>query len=229
MPDWSDGLDISGRHRNYTCHLPAHVASPQALVVVLHGRNLTVAEMRRITHFDTIADRYGFLVVYPEGYGRSWNDGRGNTPAQQDGVDDVSFVRSLIDRLVEQHAIDPSRVGSTGISNGGVMCHRLGLELGDRIAAIAPVAGTMPVIFSEVTPLHAVSVLSIHGTHDRAMPVEGGSAHGLARALLALGGIRTPAGPVLSLMDTADRWRLIDRCANPTTGHPLFTAASDPT
>ncbi len=138
MPDWSDTLDVDGR-RSYTCHLPAQVTVPVALVVALHGRNLTVDEMRRITHLDTIADRHGFLIAYPEGHGRSWNDRRGNSPAEQEGVDDVRFIGRLIDRLVEQHGIAPDRIGVTGLSNGAVMCHRLGLELGDRIAVIAPV------------------------------------------------------------------------------------------
>src|SRR5579884_351693 len=229
MSDWSDELIIGGHHRSYRCHLPGDDAAPDALVIALHGRNLSVDEMRLVTHLDAIADRYDVLVTYPEGHRRSWNDGRGNTPAERDDVDDVRFIQCLIDRLIDQYGIDPACVGATGLSNGAVMCHRLGLELGDRISVIAPVAGTMPVALAHVTPPYAVSVLQVHGTRDRVTPIAGGRAHGLGRVLLALRGVRAPAGPILSLKETADRWRAIDRCADRGTGESLAASALDPT
>jgi hypothetical protein len=36
--------------------------------------------------------------VYPEGYRRSWADGRGKTPADQAGVDDVGFINALLEQ-----------------------------------------------------------------------------------------------------------------------------------
>lgn len=110
-----------------------------------------------MTHLDAVADRHGVVLIYPEGYRRSWNDGRGNTPAEREGVDDVTFIRSLIDHLIETMGIDPARVGVAGLSNGGVMCHRLGLALSGRIAGIAAVAGLLPVSLAGMMPDHAVS------------------------------------------------------------------------
>lgn len=200
MPDVVDAIVVDGRRRTYSLHVPAaSTGTARPLVIILHGRRSTGPEMARLTHFDAVADRYGFVAAYPDGYGHSWNDGHGNTPAERQGVDDVGFVRGLIDRAAEQVGADPTHVGVTGLSNGGVMCHRLGLELGDRIAAIAPVAGPMPAALAHIVPAHAVSVLLIHGTADRAIPIGGGRT--------ILGG-----PPVLSAADTVGRWRAVDGC-----------------
>jgi polyhydroxybutyrate depolymerase len=230
MPAWVDAIQIEGRNRNFTCHVPPGPSTEsRPLLIALHGRNLTVEEFRRITHFDAIADRHGFVLVYPEGYRRSWNDGRGNTPAEREGVDDIAFIRTLIEHLTETVGIDPARVGVTGLSNGGVMCHRLGLKLSDRIAGIAPVAGLMPISLAGVMPDHAVSVLLIQGDRDTSMPIMGGRAHGRARLLLFLGGVRTRAGPVLSLDATVARWRAINGCTHETRRDPLPASREDPT
>lgn len=230
MADWTDALEVNGRRRCFHYHVPSEpVGEPRPLLIALHGRNLRIEEMRRITHLDEVADTHGFGVIYPEGYQRSWNDGRGNTRAELDGVDDVAFIRRLIDHLGRLHEIDSSRVGVTGLSNGGVMCHRLALELGDRIAAIAPVAGLMPVALADVVPEYAVSALLIQGDRDQFMPIQGGQAHGKARLLLFMGGVRIPAGPVLSLAETVARWRAVDRCRLDAVRDDLPAREGDPT
>jgi polyhydroxybutyrate depolymerase len=187
--------------------------------------------MRWITHFDTIADRHGFAVVYPEGYDRSWNDGRGFTPAEQQGVDDVAFIHALIARMADQHTIDRSHVASTGLSNGGVMCHRLALELGNEISVIAPVAGPMPRALGGRTPPYAISVLLIHGTADCFLPIEGGRSLAARRRLLwmILSDARLPGGEVMSLSETAARWRAIDGCETETFRNLLPPTRGDPT
>ena len=57
------------------------------------------------------------------------------------------------------------------MSNGGMMCYRLAAELSDRIAAIAPVAGTMAI--AEAKPNRPVPVMHFHGTADRIVPFAG--------------------------------------------------------
>jgi polyhydroxybutyrate depolymerase len=99
--------------------------------------------MIRLTGFDAVADRHGVIGVYPDGVGRSWADGL-NTPAERAGVDDVAFIRALIDRVTRQYANDPHRVYAAGMSNGAMMTELLGCRLANRVAAIAPVAGPMP-------------------------------------------------------------------------------------
>ncbi len=217
MPDVVDSIDVAGRRRTYAFHVPDGPAVPaRPLIVVLHGRRSNGLEMRRLTHFDAVADRFGFVVAYPDGHRHSWNDGHGNTPAEREQVDDVAFIRRLIDRLADQAGAHPERAGVTGLSNGAMMCHRLGLELGDRITAIAPVAGPMPVALAQVAPAHAVSMLLIHGTSDRAIPIGGG------RTILG--------GPhVLSVADTVARWCAIDGCETETAHETLPASGRDRT
>jgi len=117
-------------------------------VIALHGGRGRGKSTERLTGLSAVADREGFLVVYPDGVGRTWNDGRNleTFPAMKEDIDDVGFIEHLIDHLIENHDVDPSRVYVTGISNGGHMSHRLGVELAHRLAAIAPVAATMPTL-----------------------------------------------------------------------------------
>ena len=224
-------MNVDGLVRTAVCHLPADAPpGPRPLLLVLHGRRITDVEMRRWTRFDALADRHGFVVAYPQGYRQSWNDGRGNTPAARDGVDDVGFIRRLVDHLVEQVGVDPERIAATGLSNGGGMCHRLALALGDRIAAMASVAGLLPASLASVTPACAVSVLLIHGTADPVQPIAGGRPRGLyARILTKLMRGRARGSPLLSLDATAARWRAINRCGGEEGRTWLPATGDDPT
>ncbi|MGH2447268.1 MAG: alpha/beta hydrolase family esterase [Chloroflexota bacterium] len=187
----SETIEVDARPRRFVVYRPVTAAAERLpLMIALHGRNLTVREFRRISRLDAVADRHGFVVVYPEGYRRSWNAARGNTPAERAGVDDVAFIRAIIDRLGEEDEIDRARVCVTGLSNGGVMCHVLGIELSEWIPVIAPVAGLMPEALVNRAPDHAVSVMLIQGDRDRLMPIEGGLARGSGRLLLLLSGVR---------------------------------------
>ena len=102
----------------------------------------------------------------------TWNGGNCCGYAQWNKVDDVGFTRALLDDLAKVVNVDAKRVFATGISNGGIMCYRLASELSDRIAAIAPVAGTMGT--KTCNPKRPVSVMHFHGTDDKFLPFKGG-------------------------------------------------------
>ncbi|HJY87163.1 MAG TPA: hypothetical protein VKE24_10035, partial [Candidatus Acidoferrales bacterium] len=118
-----------------------------------------------------------FLVAYPSGTGRSsrmptWNSGNCCGYAMENKVDDVAFIRALIDNLEHNYSVDPRRIFVTGISNGGMMSYRIGCELADQIAAIAPVEGAQNI---DCWPSGPVSVILFHGSKDRLVPFRGGS------------------------------------------------------
>ncbi len=87
-------------------------------------------------------------------------------------VDDVGCTRAVLDDLAKAANVDAKRVFATGISNGGIMCYRLASELSDRIAAIAPVSGTMGT--AACNPKRPVSVMHFHGSDDKFVPFNGG-------------------------------------------------------
>jgi polyhydroxybutyrate depolymerase len=189
-------LSVDGLERHFRWYRPAKPAASPPLVFVLHGSMGDGREARRMTYyeFDRLADRHGFLAVYPDGLERHWNDCRraATYTANTKNIDDVGFFGKMIDFFVaEQHA-NPDRVYATGISNGGQLAYRLALELPDRIAAVAPVAASLPddANFDCERSGKPIAVLIMNGTEDPMNPYEGGDA--------ALYGIWASRGTVLS-------------------------------
>lgn len=159
--------------RSYLLHVPPGLKSPAPLVLALHGGGGTGAQFERWTKFSQLADREGFLVAYPDGIGKNWNDGRQDVQAQafRDKVDDVAFLRAVVDDVARQQPVDRSRIYATGASNGGFMSSRLGIECPDLFAAVAPVIGGIP---EGLQPTHPMPVLIIQGTEDPLVPYNGG-------------------------------------------------------
>lgn len=174
--DSSQSMRFGGLDRSWIVHLPAHYDASRKwpLVLVFHGLFGTSSQMEDLTGFDAVADRDGFIVVYPQGIKRSWAAGV-NAPADNEGVNDVGFTAALLDRLEKQYPIDPRHVVATGFSNGAHLSQLLGCRLADRFSAIAPVSGEMPPDEpGNCHPSRPISVVSFHGTADPIDPFEGG-------------------------------------------------------
>src|SRR6185503_16612365 len=78
-------------------------------------------QQRNLSGWAAVADREGFIMVYPNGSSNAWNVGRCCPPAADQGVDDVAFVRAVIERLKVDACIDEKRIFASGCSNGGGM------------------------------------------------------------------------------------------------------------
>ncbi len=178
--DATRSLVYAGIERKYVLHIPPgyDAAHPTPLVLAFHGIGLNAEEMIRISGLSKQADAAGFIVVYPNGTGetKSWNGGHCCGEAAKNNVDDVGFVRALIDQLAALTKIDTQRIYATGFSNGAIMVYRLACELSDRIAAIGPVAATQILDDQNLCrPARNVSVIHFHGTADRLNPYDGGT------------------------------------------------------
>jgi len=173
-------LDYHGDERSYLIYVPPNYRPEAAtpLVLVLHGGFGNAEMMVDITGFDELAEKRNFVVVYPNGSGRrfgehyTWNAGNCCGYAQEKGVDDVGFIKALLDRLESRFNIDRKRVYATGVSNGGMLAYRLACEIPERFAAIAPVAATLAV--ERCNPDELIPILHIHGTGDENVPYTGG-------------------------------------------------------
>jgi polyhydroxybutyrate depolymerase len=119
------------------------------------------------------ADAAGFIVAYGNGLMSSWNAGACCGDSMTAMVDDVGFLRALVEHLHTQLCIDPARVYSTGMSNGGFMSHRLACEASDLVAAVGPVSASngMPAC----DPGRPVPVLMFNGTADPLVAYQGGT------------------------------------------------------
>lgn len=165
-------LNLGGLERSYFVVVPPNRGGPLPLVLALHGYGGSAAGLEGNSRLDEEGIKGGFVVVYPDGVGQSWNAGICCGAALSEKVDDVGFIKQLIDRLEHDYRIDAKRVFVTGLSNGGMMAYRVGCEIPDRVLAIASVSGTMAI--ADCHPLRAISVFEVHGTGDTSIPYAGG-------------------------------------------------------
>jgi polyhydroxybutyrate depolymerase len=169
-----------GRNRTYHLYVPTTLPAKAPLLVALHGGTGWGTQFERNSGFDGLAEANGFIVVYPDGIGvgadgtqlRTWNGGSCCGPAVKQQVDDVAFIRLLVQHLESEHDIDPARVFATGHSNGGILAYRLACELSDVIDAIGVQSSSLEV--STCAPPMLVSALQIHGAADQNIPIDGG-------------------------------------------------------
>lgn len=223
-------IRVDGRERGYLVDLPPAYDGRRALplVIVFHGGGGSGRQVRRQTGMTELARHEGFIAVYPNGTSRrgpllTWNAGTCCGSAQDRRIDEMAFVRAMLDSLRATLRIDPARVYATGISNGGMMAYLAACSPGVRIAAVGVVAGELTV--DDCRPARPVSVLAIHGTADDHLPFDGG---------------RGPASldphdtrPVSYAVDT---WRRVDACPSTLTvtregvvTHTRYAACADGT
>lgn len=208
----SYSLESGGMRRTYLLHVPPSYdgSKPYPLVIGFRGHGGQGANQKKMSGMDAVADRDGFLVAYPDGLDRGWNDGRGIN----EGIDDVGFTRDMVSEIKSEYRINPEMIYATGISNGGFMSFRLACEAPDLVAGIAPVAALMSVPLEESnTSTTPVSVLLVNGTDDPLVPWKGGE----------IGGRLGERGEGLSTQATIDYWVALDGCS--TT--PVVTKLPD--
>ncbi|MFA6216457.1 MAG: PHB depolymerase family esterase [Candidatus Omnitrophota bacterium] len=175
-------IRFSGLKRTYLIYIPPSYDKTKSmpLVIALHGGGGTAKHMIKLTlgGFNALADKKGFIVAYPDGIEKNWNDGRSAQEtgyrAHRENIDDVGFISALIDHLIEEFNIDPRRVYVTGMSNGAMMSYRLACQLSEKITAIAPVTGNIPQnLCAACLPSMPISVLAINNVEDPLMPWAG--------------------------------------------------------
>jgi polyhydroxybutyrate depolymerase len=172
-------LAVDGRTRSYLVHVPPSYdgSSPWPALLAFHGATSNARLMEVFSGVSDKADQAGFLAVYPNGTGNlpnvlTWNAGNCCGYAVKNRIDDVAFVRALLDDLHGKANLDPRRVYAAGMSNGAGMVFRLAHEMADRFAAIATVAGALGL--ERVAPARPLSVIHFHGTDDAFAPFTGG-------------------------------------------------------
>ncbi|MCB1153737.1 MAG: poly(3-hydroxybutyrate) depolymerase [Deltaproteobacteria bacterium] len=208
--DHNIDFKVDGKERKAIVHVPPEAKSGKSLplVIALHGGGMNMNHMQRYSGLDKTADKYGFIVAYPNGTGRgkwakvaTWNAGYCCGQAKKKGVDDVAMVKKLISEVDGKAGVDRKRVYVTGISNGGMLTYKVGCELSDEIAAIAPVAGAQSRSFS-CKAKNPVAVLAIHGTQDQNVPFNGG-----------VGSNSKSKVDNNSVADNLAMWRKVNGCA----------------
>jgi polyhydroxybutyrate depolymerase len=195
-------LTFQGIERPYLLHNAAR-GTPRPLVVALHAWDQPTWHLRESWTMDAVAEREGFTVVYPRSLKGRWSyvDTRSvPLPNGEGAVDDLGFLRALIDRLVEDKIADPSRIYAAGVSNGALMTWTLVCGLADRLAAAAPLlSGMVERQAEQCRPSRLVPLIVVAGTEDWTQPYDGGI---------------QPGHRLLSIPETLEIWRRRRGCLN---------------
>lgn len=197
-------FDHGGRTRTARIHVPESYdpTVPAMLVFNFHGFTSNGQQQEEYTRMSAASDARGFIAVHANGFETSWNAGACCGAARDQGVDDVGYVMALLTRLEEEYCIDPRRVYSTGMSNGGFLSYRLACERADRFAAIASVTGMLGLDSADCNPSRPVPVLHIHGTED---------------GIVRYGGGQTSVGTFVSAAASVGHFRTVNGCASEAT------------
>ncbi len=176
-------LTVDGRERTYIVQAPERPKDKLPVVFFFHGGGGR-GERMAAKGFRGMVARENFLAVYPSGWKNHWNDGRraARIAAQTGNVDDVKFVRAVVDDLEKRYPIDRSRIFATGVSNGGIFSHYLAAKAADLFAGIAPVIGGLAEpVAATFRPSDPISLLVIQGDADPLVPIGGGAIAGSDR------------------------------------------------
>ncbi len=164
---------IDGWMREWYVYVPEsvkkHPETKVPLVLAMHGYTCSGEIYAGNSEWYKVAEENGFIVVHPTALYATINMENNaidpnNTPlpawnifAEEDRPDELHFFDTLLDRMIAEYPVDPSRVFATGHSWGSLMTHLLALARPERFAAAAPCSG---VFFGgaekRVMPLDAV-------------------------------------------------------------------------
>jgi polyhydroxybutyrate depolymerase len=208
-------IDVGGTARRYLVHLPASYdpARPTPLILAFHGGGGDMQHMAKDEHYGIVgkSDRAGFIVAFPNGTGAmgdkfaTWNAGACCGKARDARVDDVAFARAVVADLQRRYAIDAGRIFAMGMSNGGMMSHRLACEASDLFAGIAAVAGTDNTL--ACAPAKPIPILHIHARNDDHVLFEGGAGPGAFRD-------ESKVTEFVSVPQTISNWVARNQCSS---------------
>ena len=226
--DREEVVKVNGSPRKIQVHLPPDYSKKKRypVVLVLHGLGQDASLIARISHFNKIADQFGFIVVYPNSRDGRWTaapdagvrtiapfgrrrsilDDMTRPPSPNDvggdPLNEIPFFNDLLDQIETEYSVDISRIYAAGYSDGGFLDFRLGCQMADRIAAIATVGAVLPASLAESCSnwsWRAVPLLMMNGTDDPMVPYRGRLSGGVGFNML-------PA------RETLKEWAKINNC-----------------
>ena len=150
----------SGERRRYLLYVPESY-NPELLtplMINIHGYAQWPANQMRVSQWNELADKHGFLVVYPSGtsFPLRWR-------VTDEPEKEVAFFSDLISKLEQEYNIDPSRIYANGLSNGGGMTILLACRLSERIGAVGTVAGAFQSKCEDNSQHRPVPAIFFHG------------------------------------------------------------------
>ena len=163
-----DSILYDGVHRSYNIYVPAQYSSNTKvpLLINMHRKSGIIVNYMDYGDFRYIADTANFIIVHPQGLNDTLGVSKWNfNPMSSDTTDDIGFLDSLIDHISLSYNIDSNQVFSTGFSQGGFMSFYLACNLGQKIAGIGAVGGSL-IDTLNCRNNFPMPIIQIHGTSD---------------------------------------------------------------
>ena len=202
---------IVGDDRPVTAILPTgyskDISTP--LLIDLHGYTGTGLRQENYTKLAAAAEKRRVIYAAPNGLQDSegsqfWNASTACCNFDNNSVDDVAYIKKIIDQISSKASVDSKRIYIFGHSNGHFMSYRFACEYPNTVAAIAGLAGAMDIDTDSCKAKVPVNVLHIHGTSDETINYGGGSIF---------------QRPFTGAVESVNRWAQINKCAPaPMTG-----------
>ncbi len=212
--DYDFSLEHDGLTRTYKVHVPFSYKSKilTPLILAFHGGGGNSEMMADDKYYNLISksNREGFIIVFPNGASRlksgklaTWNAGDCCGYARDNNIDDVGFVKKIIEDMQFKLNIDAKRIYAVGFSNGGMFSYRLACELADQFTAIASVAGTENC--NHGIPKGPIAIIHIHAQDDTHVLFNGGAGKDAFRDL-------SKVTDFTSVPETISRWVNRNNC-----------------
>lgn len=214
--DLTGSLSVGSHNRTYLLHLPPDATRlrPTPIILAFHGAGQSSRQLADVTGLGALADAHGFAVLLPDGYERTWAVPLDDSPAEQAGIDDVAFVRRLLEAVSSQYDLDASHVIAAGLSAGAAFAQFLGCSAADRLIGVVASAGPLPRgTAASCKPARKISVILMHGTEDPIVSYDGSAGD----------------SGTLSLVESLALWAQIDGCQSTPASAALPDTAHDGT
>jgi polyhydroxybutyrate depolymerase len=174
----TDSILVDKQYRTFHYNKPKNLNTP-ALVFVLHGSGGNgKGQMKQTLKLEEIAAKENFLVVYPDGYKKYWNECRKASPAEanKENINEEGFFIGMIAYFKKKFNADDAKVFALGTSGGGHMAYKLALTIPDKIKAITAIIANLPDTTNfDCAPVNKpIPVMIINGTEDKINPYNGG-------------------------------------------------------
>ena len=163
-------LTVAGLERRFRISAPAAadgVALP--LMYAFQGGDAE-GPFEQQARFDALTQSESMIMVYVDGLVVGNNEGAWQLNTTDTSTHDIELLDAILAEVSTQYCVDRTRVYATGYSLGSMFTYEVACQMNDRVAAIASVAGTMPVSPGACTRSAPIAIMHVHGDADATIP-----------------------------------------------------------
>lgn len=159
--------------RFYLIRMPAGAEGPVGAIVFAHGYRGTAAGIMRNAGLGRLAAELNVALIAVKSAMPDWSLPNAPPQATDRVIDEPAYFDAVLADATARFDIDPERIVASGFSAGGMMVWTLACDRGHRFAGFVPISGTFwhPVPRGCDSP--PASLIHIHGTEDRVVPLRG--------------------------------------------------------